>query len=502
MNIVMKENDFNVSSVLFHLSSVVLVLFITNYCWKRRKLYYYASKIKGPFALPFLGSIHLFVKSPDVFFPKTMEVAEKYGPIGKMWLGPYLFVIVTDSNDLEYLMKQCLSKGSLYDFIKPAFGNGILTAPVSRWKTHRKIINQTFNQTILNSYFDIFVGRSNELIDNLKKNYANCETNIFPRYCESTFKMICDTCMGVDSADLNHQNEYMSWIAEGASFIGNRCYNPILHPSLVWRLLGYHKRLEQLCAMGFAYVRKILQRKKKFNKDEIADSSNNKNFLSHLIKVTEEDGKWTDEEMMEETQTMIAAGSDTTALTMSFTTIMLGLHQDVQEKVYQEICDIFGNSDRDPTLDDLNQMEYLERVIKETMRLFPVGPILFRHVQEDIKIRDIVIPQGCELLIPTHFIHRNPKYWPDPLKFNPDRFLPEEIEKRPRYCYMPFSIPPRNCIGMVFAMMSMKVSIANMIRNFRIISTQHKSVESIKLRINVLIASRDGYGVTLQPRKT
>jgi hypothetical protein len=58
-----------------------------------------------------------------------MEVAEKYGPIGKMWLGPYLFVIVTDSNDLEYLMKQCLSKGSLYDFIKPAFGNGILTAP-------------------------------------------------------------------------------------------------------------------------------------------------------------------------------------------------------------------------------------------------------------------------------------------------------------------------------------------------------------------------------------
>jgi hypothetical protein len=62
----MKENDFNVSSVLFQLSSVVLVLFITNYCWKRRKLYYYAAKIKGPFALPFLGSIHLFIKSPDV----------------------------------------------------------------------------------------------------------------------------------------------------------------------------------------------------------------------------------------------------------------------------------------------------------------------------------------------------------------------------------------------------------------------------------------------------
>jgi hypothetical protein len=58
-------------------------------------------------------------------------------------------------------------------------------------RAHRKIINQTFNQTILNSYFDIFVGRSNELIVNLKKNYVNCETNIFTRYCESTFKIIC-----------------------------------------------------------------------------------------------------------------------------------------------------------------------------------------------------------------------------------------------------------------------------------------------------------------------
>ncbi|KAJ3620575.1 hypothetical protein MTP99_004511 [Tenebrio molitor] len=66
---------------------------------------------------------------------------------------------------------------------------------------------------------------------------------------------------------------------------------------------------------------------------------------------------------------------------------------------------------------------------------------------------------------------------------------------------MPFSIPPRNCIGMSFAMMSMKVSLSNVIRNFRIISTQYKSVESIKLLINVIIASRDGYGVTLKPRK-
>jgi cytochrome P450 family 4 len=119
---------------------------------------------------------------------------------------------------------------------------------------------------------------------------------------------------------------------------------------------------------------------------------------------------------------------------------------------------ILGNTDRDPTLDDLTRME---RVIKETMTLFPVAPALLRQVHEDIKIRDIVIPQGSELFIPINFIHRNPIHWPDPLKFDPDRFLPEEIEKRPRYSFMPFSIPPRNCIGMSFAMMPMKVALPN-----------------------------------------
>jgi cytochrome P450 family 4 len=252
----------------------------------------------------------------------------------------------------------------------------------------------------------------------------------------------------------------------------------------LWNIFGYKKQLNDVVTYGFGHIRKvslnnvltmccslcyfqILEKKKQLIKEQKADSSNNKNFLSYLLKVTEEEGIWTDKEMMEETQTMVCAGSDTTALTMSFATIMLALHQDIQQKLYKEVYDIFGDSDRDATLDDLTRMEYTERVIRETMRLFPVGPCQFREVLEDIKIRkflyslsyrinneflpgDVVIPEGSQLLIPVHFIHRNPKYWPDPLKFNPDRFLPEEVEKRPRYSYMPFSIPPRNCIGITF----------------------------------------------------
>jgi cytochrome P450 family 4 len=135
------------------------------------------------------------------------------------------------------------------------------------------------------------------------------------------------------------------------------------------------------------------------NNNEVADSCNNNNYLSNLMKVTEKEGKWTDEEMMEEIQTMIFGGSDTSAIILSFATVMLAMHQGIQEKLFKEMCDIFGNTDRDPTLDDLTRMDYLERVIKETMRLFPIGPVLLRHVQEDIKIRKFFNGLNCGIVM-------------------------------------------------------------------------------------------------------
>lgn len=157
--------------------------------------------------------------------------------------------------------------------------------------------------------------------------------------------------------------------------------------------------------------------------------------------------KWSKKELMDETQTMIVGGIDTSATTMSFLALMLGLHQEIQENVYQEIYSIFGETDRDPSLQDLDQMVYTERVIKESMRLFPVGPLLLRKTQKDIIVDGTVIPNDTTLMILTSCVHRDPNLWPDPLKFDPNRFLPEEAEKRSRYSHLPFGVPPRNCIG-------------------------------------------------------
>jgi hypothetical protein len=249
--------DFTIGNLLLTSLLIFVVGFVIKYFWKRRRIYYYSTKIEGPFGLPFVGTIHPFIKGKDVYFMKTMELAEKYAPIGKIWLGSHFYVMISEIEDVENLMKRCLAKEQMYEFLKPAVGHGILTAKLSTWGIHRKILNQTFNQTILNSYFAIFIKHSNSLIIDLKENYANIQTDIFKRYGDCTFKTICDTCFGVDSSELDQQYECMMWIAEGMALVGYRFFNPLYHSDIVWNLFGSGKVVHELCTKGYAFVRQV-----------------------------------------------------------------------------------------------------------------------------------------------------------------------------------------------------------------------------------------------------
>ncbi|KAJ3657055.1 hypothetical protein Zmor_016089 [Zophobas morio] len=146
-----------------------------------------------------------------------------------------------------------------------------------------------------------------------------------------------------------------------------------------------------------------------------------------------------------------------------------------------------------PTLEEINRLEYVERVIKETLRLIPLVPFLMRSNEADITSDPYVFPAGCNFLIPVVTLHRDPEVWPDPEKFDPDRFLSDEVAKRHRCSFIPFSFGSRNCIGLKYGMMSMKVMIAMIVKKFKIRAVGMKSWKDMECDFLIMLKPKNSH---------
>ena len=208
------------------------------------------------------------------------------------------------------------------------------------------------------------------------------------------------------------------------------------------------------------------------------------------------------EEIKQQVDTIMFEGHDTTAAGSSFTLCMLGCHPDVQEKVYQEQRAIFGDSDRDCTFADTLEMKYLERVIFETLRMYPPVPLIARKINKDIRLAscDQIVPAGSTIIVATFKIHRRADIYPNPDKFDPDNFLPERTSNRHYYGFIPFSAGPRSCVGRKYAMLKLKVLLSTIVRNFHVKSTVAE--KDFKLQADIILKRTDGFRIKLEPRKT
>lgn len=208
--------------------------------------------------------------------------------------------------------------------------------------------------------------------------------------------------------------------------------------------------------------------------DENKNISDRKlSFLDKLIEEHVNDPKSMTFQMIEdEFLTFLAAGWDTTTWTATFTLQMIGQHPKVQDKLVAEIDSVIGDisDDEELSMDALSKLKYLECVINETLRRYPLVNYFSRQLYEDLCV-DIddetrMIPAGTEILFDPDLIHRSPRYWLEPNKFDPDRFL--TTSGRDPLSFIPFSYGPRNCIGKQFAMIEEKIMLSHILRRFRV----------------------------------
>lgn len=172
--------------------------------------------------------------------------------------------------------------------------------------------------------------------------------------------------------------------------------------------------------------------------------SEHMNFIDHLIL---HGNKFSDEEIHDHIYTFVAAGYETVALQSFYTLLLLGIHTEVQERVYNEIVAVIPANAK-INHESLVKLSYLDMVIKESMRLLPAVPIIGRETQEEVQIGERKIPKGQQLMIHFFNLHRRKDIWGDnATQFDPDRFLPENEAKRPPNSFLPFSSGLRDCIG-------------------------------------------------------
>lgn len=208
-----------------------------------------------------------------------------------------------------------------------------------------------------------------------------------------------------------------------------------------------------------------------------------------------------DQAIKDQVNLAIFAGNDTSALTISNAILLLAMHPHVQERLFEEVDRVFGGLPLDApiTYEHVVQLTYTEQVIKESLRLFPVSPYVLRFCKADTKISNCTIPRGAVVIVSLYTMHRNKEIWGDDAnEFNPDHFSAQQMSIRHPSSYAPFSLGPRNCIGMRYAYISMKIMLATLMRQFKF-STDLK-MEDIKMRFEITIKFVCGNMVKVERR--
>ena len=199
----------------------------------------------------------------------------------------------------------------------------------------------------------------------------------------------------------------------------------------------------------------------------------------------------TDDEIVAQSVLFLLAGSDTSSNTLSFIVYYLAVNPDVQDKLRAEIKETMESNAKKPLFEVVLNMEYFDCVIKESQRLCPPLAHVNRECSEEYDLSGIHIPGGTEILFPIYAMHRDPNSWPNPEKFDPERFRGPAKDTRHAFQFLPFGAGPRNCIGMRFALMEIKIALVKILMKYRFERSPETQVP-LSVGIGFTLMAKDG----------
>ena len=337
---------------------------------------------------------------------------------------------------------------------KPLLGQGLLTNEGAMHLRQRRLMQPAFHRDRIAGYGDLMVGYA----DRMRHAWSDGATlDISREMNRLTLSIVGKTLFDVD---VEHQ----------AAAVGEAL--TVVMESFWTMMLPFAETLARLPVPKFRRARMARARLDaiiyRMIADRRASGRDHGDLLSMLLALQDEDdgSGMTDQQVRDEAMTIFLAGHETTANALTWTWYLLSQSPEVEAKLYAEIAGVLQG--RLPAVGDLPSLPYVERVITESMRLYPPAWIIGRRAIGEYRLGGYVAPPRSILVMSPYLIHRDPRFYPDPQRFDPDRWTPEFRAALPKFAYFPFGGGPRQCIGESFAWMELILVVATIAQQWRL----------------------------------
>jgi cytochrome P450 len=430
--------------------------------------------VAAPRAIPTIGgrkAIRVFLGFRRDPLGTFLASAASHGDVMAIDFGVRRFVLVSSPTGVEHVLvknaKNYTKNTWGYAQMRLVLGEGLVTSQGDFWKRQRRIAQPAFHRTRIAGFVEA-MGRATE---DLAERWAPLaavggEVDVSGAMMAITLDIVGRTLLSVDVR--GQESVVGDAVGEALRFLARRMRSRVALP-LRWPLPSHRRFLRARAALD-GVVSGILEERRRTGEDA-------GDLLSmFMLTRDEETGEhMTDAQLRDEVMTMFLAGHETTAMLLTWTLLLLAQHEAVAEAVREELASVLGG--RTPTMEDLGQLSLLLRVLKESMRLYPPVPVIARMTEGDDTVDGFAMPAGSYILMSPWVTHRDPRWWPDPERFDPARFTPEQERARPKFAWYPFSGGQRKCIGDQFALVETQVILATLLQRYRLELAPGQQVE-------------------------
>lgn len=332
-------------------------------------------------------------------------------------------------------------------------GNGLLTSEGDFWLRQRRLVQPAFLRPRLQQYSHTMIDATLKVLDSWEPGE---ERDMLTEMMKLTLDIAARTLFSSDAKEDARQ------VAQALQVL-QECFLVRFNSIVPWPLwIPTPSNLQMRRAVG--QLDRIIYR---FIAERRASGeSDKKDLLSLLLNARDEDDgtRMTDRQVRDEAMTLFLAGHETTALSLAWTWFLLAEHPAAQARLVEEVTRVCGK--RLPTMDDVRELRFTEMVALESMRLYPPAYTIGREAVRDCQIGPWHIKRGLTVLMPQWVVQRDPRFFTDPDKFQPERWAEESIKRLPKFAYFPFGGGPRSCIGNTFAMIEMVLVLAIIAQRF------------------------------------